>query len=1285
MKHRLLIFLLFIPSLLLAQKEANIWYFGYRAGLDFSNGSPTPLTNGRLSTREGCATISDANGQLLFYTDGVTVYNKNHQIMLNGTGLLGDDSSTQSATIVPMPDSSNLFYIITNGEQNNSEGLRYSIVDMTLDNGLGGILVSQKNILITNNTSEKIAVVKHFNEKDYWIVTILNNSNTYVAYQLTSTGINFTPVLTQIGVSVENFSLGYLKFSTDGKKLAACIQNYDFSGSTTSGTVELFDFDNQTGTLTNKTTILNQKGVYGVEFSPNNNLLYVSVTDFILTSDIRILSLHQFDLESLDIPNSKVALVSNQQSQKMFGALQLGPDKRIYLANGTNKLEVINQPNVKGLGCNLQFDAIDLAGKFSTLGLPAFNQSLFFTPEIEFKNACAGQNVSFTFATNQTITNAVWDFGDGSPTQNNITANHVYASPGTYTVSVTAVNNLGVTGTKTRTITIYTVPTASQPQDILVCDNNNDGLYEFDLTSTSNAILNGQDANQFLIKYYASAADYSNNLPITTPSKYINPIAYQQQTIIAEVYNKDNGECKATTTFNTDVFDSPKPQTNVTPFTSCDNTSFGTDTDGRVRFNLTQKNTEILNGQSSSQFTISYFKDAGLTNAIATPTNYVNTNSTETIYVKVSNVDDANCFGTTSFSLQVFSLPTITSIVSLKQCDDNIDGFSVFNLTEANSKIAANYQNETFTYYQSAIEAQNGTNAIATPTAYTNQTVSNDVVYVRVVNTNGCFRVAQLNLNVSTTQIPATFTRSFTVCDDAVSGTNTDGIASFDFSTVTTQIQNIFPVGQQLDITYYRNLADALAEQNAIADISNYRNIGYPNTQNIYIRVDSKVNNDCLGLGQHITLNVERIPIVQPKVYKHCDDDQDGKFAFNTATVQSQLLNGLTNVSVSYFDQNDNLLPSPLPNPFVTSSQTLRAVVKNNTPTGCQYETTIQFIVDDLPEAFPISAALTTVCDDEANPVIQDGKFAFDTSTFHSTILGNQTGMTVNYYDQNNKPLSSPLPNPFVTTTQNVRVEIINPLNTSCTASRIIPFVVHPVPKINLSGNEIVCNAQTITKTLDAGLVDNTPTTAYTYVWKKDGTVLPNESNYTLNINQEGLYTVEVTNTYGCSRTRTMEVTASDLATIDNVQVTDLSNHNSITITVSGDGNYVYSLDNIDYQASNTFSSIPAGIYTVYVKDLNGCGISAKEVSVLGIPTFFTPNGDGYHDYWNIQGMSTTIHANTKILIFDRFNKLLKELNPHSQGWDGTYLDNPLPANDYWYTIQLGDGRLLKGHFSLKR
>ena len=871
------ILVLLFSSYSYSQGEANIWYFGNRAGLDFNSGSPVALTDGQLNTMEGCATISNGSGQLLFYTDGRTVYNKNHQVMANGTGLMGHSSTTQSATIVPMPGSSDLYYVFTIDVEAGPAGFCYSIVDMTLNGGLGDVVNFAKNVLIYTPTCEKISVVRHANNVDFWIITHGWNSNAFYAHLLTSGGLSVTPVQSNAGVVVANSlvtnSMGYMKVSPDGSKLVACHQFLN--------TAELFDFNNATGIISNPVTLMNDPNhIYGAEFSPNSQVLYISVTNS--------KSIYQFDLNAANIGSTMLFL---HRFTSSLGAMQLGPDKKIYISESLNtKLSSIQNPDVIGTGCNLFVNNIDLGGRTAEAGLPAFNQSFFFTPAINLTNACVGQNAQFTLTTNQTLVSAVWDFGDGSPTQNSITGNHIYATPGTYTVSVTATSNVGTTGTKTRTIVISAVPTATQPLDMLICDTDNNGLHTFDLTTRNAAILNGQDASQYLIRYFANATDYANNSPIATPNAYPIATAYQQQVIIAEVYNKDNPDCKTTTTFTIDVFDIPRPSIVIPRLTLCDNTTFRTDTDGRERFDLTQRATAILNGQSATQFSITYYTDAGLTNAIATPSDYVNTNPTETIYVKVANIDNPNCFATTSFGIEVMSLPTVSPMVSLKQCDDNTDGFSAFNLTEANALISANYQNETFSYFETAADAQNNNNPIANFTAYTNQLVSNDAVYVRTANANGCFRVVQLNLNVSTTQIPPNFTRNFTVCDDAVQGTTTDGISSFDFSSVTGQIQGIFPVGQQLIITYYRNLADALAEQNPITDTVNYRNIGYPNTQNIYIRVDSAVNNDCLGLGQHITLNVERIPIVQPQVLQNCDDNQDGQFGFDTATLQSDLI-----------------------------------------------------------------------------------------------------------------------------------------------------------------------------------------------------------------------------------------------------------------------------------------------------------------------------------------------------------------------------------------------------------
>lgn len=179
MKKTILYCFLLFQYICSAQGEANIWYFGDHAGLDFNSGSPVALTNGQLNTLEGCASISNSAGQLLFYTDGVTIYNRNHIVMPNGTGLMGHLSTTQSATIVLLPGSTNLYYIFTLDYELHPNGFRYSVVDMNLDGGNGAVVNSQKNILIFTPSTEKLAIVKHSNNIDFWIITHGWNNNSF--------------------------------------------------------------------------------------------------------------------------------------------------------------------------------------------------------------------------------------------------------------------------------------------------------------------------------------------------------------------------------------------------------------------------------------------------------------------------------------------------------------------------------------------------------------------------------------------------------------------------------------------------------------------------------------------------------------------------------------------------------------------------------------------------------------------------------------------------------------------------------------------------------------------------------------------------------------------------------------------------------------------------------------------------------------------------------------------------------------------------------------------------
>ena len=658
-------------------------------------------------------------------------------------------------------------------------------------------------------------------------------------------------------------------------------------------------------------------------------------------------------------------------------------------------------------------------------------------------------------------------------------------------------------------------------------------------------------------------------------------------------------------------------------------------------------------------------------------------------------------------TVTVNALPTVNDI-TITQCDTDLisDGKTSFNLTVNNSLISSNYANETFNYYTSLNGAINDitTDLITNELDFQNTTPTSMDIWTRVSNSYGCHSISKITLKVPATNFHPLSNFTYTICDDFLdtngnnssNNNNRDGISTFDFSSTRATILSQLPSNtQNYTINYYKNQADALAQTNAITNISNYRNIGYPTTQNIWIRIETDLDNNCVGVGPYITLNVEALPVAHPvTIPRICDVNHNGIGVFTTSSLESTLLNGQANVTVRYLDQNNNplrdsngvLITSPFPANFSTSSQSIKAIVSNNSTQQCSDETIISFFVDNSPTASTIPTTLTTVCDDEIDPSLQDGKFAFNTTSFQSTILGGQTGMNVTYYDQNNNLLASPLPNPFVTGTQNVTAVVKNPLNPNCSTSITIPFVVHSLPNIELNATELICsNIPTFFVTLDAGFLDNSIVNNFNYNWKKDGINL-NITNPTLGVNKEGNYTVEVTNQAGCSRTRTVQVTASNSATITSVDIVDLVDTNTVTINTTGPGDYEYSMDYLNgvWQDSNFFNNVPGGIHQVFVNDKNGCGLVSKEITVLSIPKFFTPNNDSYNDFWIVKGMES--YPNSELRIFDRYGKLLKELTPNSVGWDGTFNGHELPASDYWFVFKLDATSTEKrGHFSLKR
>ncbi|WKD86880.1 hypothetical protein KCTC32516_02260 [Polaribacter huanghezhanensis] len=546
MRRLLSVFIVLFTLTAYGQKEANYWYFGQNAGLDFTSGSPVALQDGKLSTLEGCSTISDKDGKLLFYSDGTTVYDSSHQIMkyTNGTlatDLYGDPSSTQSALVVPNPTDPTIYYIFT-VQAYGGNGFNYYTIDISKNGGLGEIISGPVNLSDgkKGSWSEKVTAVQGAGCNTIWILSTVNNQ--FYAYKIDGNGVDTAnPV-----ISTTNYSLrdrrGYLKVSPDGKKIA--LADFTYNNNISNGNLILYDFDTSNGSVGNTATVLanaaNDGAHYGVEFSQSSSKLYASTFDG--TNN----KVYQFDLTQANIKTTK-NLIHSQIGYR--GALQLGPDGKIYAAVsvnyniGTQFLDVIENPDDDASNITYTEDKIDLGPGIATQGLPPFIQSFFSpvkildsdTKTIDLTTGthqvCIGDSFSFEPELNGVAGSTYTWTKTGDPTVNvdtrKITINNTNYGSGTYNLEMIINDGCGRVKKYNGSVEILFVPkpttTAIPVYEQCDIDSNPiDGITSFNLESKEAELTNNTAG--ISVTFYETT-DVNFTSPITNKVGYRNTVS----------------------------------------------------------------------------------------------------------------------------------------------------------------------------------------------------------------------------------------------------------------------------------------------------------------------------------------------------------------------------------------------------------------------------------------------------------------------------------------------------------------------------------------------------------------------------------------------------------------------------------------------------------------------------------------------------------------------------------------------------------------------------------------
>jgi gliding motility-associated-like protein len=703
-----------------------------------------------------------------------------------------------------------------------------------------------------------------------------------------------------------------------------------------------------------------------------------------------------------------------------------------------------------------------------------------------------------------------------------------------------------------------------------------------------------------------------------------------------------------------------------------------------------------------------------------TSNSIVETPPVTTTYFYETTVNGVVCED--SITITVNDLPLLIPAKDITECDNNLDGDSTdvneaeFDLMQQRKDMLLSVADRNIFFYET--NTANVADSIATATMYTNK-ANPQTLHYRVLNSNtGCISNTFGSFKLIVDDLPLEISiADLHDCDDDTVGNDKDGKHTFDLTTKTNEILTALGgTGKAFAISYHKTLADA---KDNIGGITSYTTQTTDSGEKeIFVRIKDP-DTGCVRYDNSFKVIVDKLPtaLISTMEVEQCETD--GQIKYNLNSLVDHFSSNYAKETFAFYvdaalttsvvDAENFVVPAGV------STQDVYIKIRDKstlcersddvfTAGGSREPIRVTFTVgkNNVPTTF--SPLTFYDCVDESSGIPITG--TFDPSIFNeirAKLLAanphyNLPNVEISFYKSE---LDAVFQRDVIDVTQPL---IVNPplktqeiwvgiqdvgVKIKCLGRiKVADLILVPYPTFDLPATQVFC----INLGVDTVIITNQGGT-YTYAWTLDGSPFA-QTSASITITSGGTYEVTATNTStGCETSKTIVVDESEFPLFDRDDLTvfDLTGDGSNRIEVLtgigalGIGDYEFSLDGGPYQDTPIFEDVPPGIHQVSVRDKNGCGTKSIDVSVIGYPLYFTPNGNGKDDYWQVLGVNAVFQSQSLIYIFDRHGRLLAQIPTDGPGWDGTYNGTPMPADDYWFRVKLEDGRTFTGHFSLMR